>query len=85
MMKISENVTKNLVSLRVLFPVIIVVFTLFLILVFGYTTYRVSRNALTSSVLESFTKDAYLVKTQVLSSLDHEVQTLQVLKNTPPI
>ena len=84
-MRRIKNLPKNLFSLSFLLPLFLGVFTLFLVFVFGYSSYQVSRKTLTASVLNSFTKDAHLAKTQIVDFLEYQFQALRAIEETPPI
>ncbi|MFQ6678474.1 MAG: PAS domain S-box protein [Fidelibacterota bacterium] len=72
-------------SLRKLLSVGGGIFTLILIFTFGYTSYRVGRDTLIYSVLDTFTKDSQLAQTQIQGFLSHQYQALKVIEKTPPI
>ncbi|MFQ6607296.1 MAG: PAS domain S-box protein [Fidelibacterota bacterium] len=84
-MKRYFNHFKSRLSLKFLLSLGGLVFILILIFTFGYTSYRVGRETLVNSFLESFTRDAHLAHTQIHDFLSHQHQALMAVENTPPI
>jgi PAS domain S-box-containing protein len=72
-------------SLRFYIPVFLLTFTLILIVVLGYTGYRVSRDLFMETVLDSFSREAFLAKQEMTEFLEGQVTKLRAIAGTPPI